>query len=46
MGPGGFVVGGFTAMAIFSDWELLRLYAAHKEDEYLIIEGQRAPLRA
>jgi len=45
LSAGGFVGGGFTAMALFTDWELFRLYKSHRIDAQLLIEGQKTPMR-
>ncbi len=37
---GGFLTGGFVAMAGFSDWEIIRLAHQHKLDKQLNVEGQ------
>lgn len=37
---GGYVVGGVIGMAAFTDYPLLRLYKAHRQNKIFNIEGQ------
>lgn len=46
LGAGGFLVGGLVGMAVFTDWELIRLYYLHREDKLNLIEGQKVPTQA
>ena len=36
---GGYLTGGCVGMAVFSDWQLLRLSQRHSEDLSLIVDG-------
>ena len=37
---GGYAVGGFVAMAAFSDWHIIRLVHQHRQDKALLTDAQ------
>lgn len=37
---GGYLTGGFVAVAAFSDWDIVRLVQSHKQDKALLTDSQ------
>ena len=37
---GGYLTGGAVGMAVFSDWDVIRLVQSHRQDKALLTDSQ------